>query len=214
MSLRHALLAILTAEPMTGYDLLKFFDGTVAFVWQAPHTQIYPELRRMEEEGLLEADEVQRGERATKRVYRISPEGIKALKRWVTQLQPIAPERDQHRLKATYFEWGTYEAARRQLEEHLSHYSEYLRERQQLIDDLAVDGVPLLKRRLKTRPAAEHDAIVGFKVFAFEGEVARAKAEIAWAKDGLALIDRLEKAGVKLSGESRKRVPGAKAAQT
>jgi DNA-binding PadR family transcriptional regulator len=33
---------------MTGYDLLQFFDASVAFIWHAPHSNIYPELRRME----------------------------------------------------------------------------------------------------------------------------------------------------------------------
>ena len=47
MSLRHALLALLDATPMTGYTLAKHFDQSAAFVWHAPHSQIYPELRRM-----------------------------------------------------------------------------------------------------------------------------------------------------------------------
>ena len=56
MSLRHALLALLSAHPMTGYDVAKRFDGSVGFMWQAPHSQIYPELRRMEDAGLVKAD--------------------------------------------------------------------------------------------------------------------------------------------------------------
>ena len=48
MSLRYALLALLTVEPMTGYDLSKRFESSVAYVWHAPDSQIYPELRRME----------------------------------------------------------------------------------------------------------------------------------------------------------------------
>ncbi|WP_279581330.1 PadR family transcriptional regulator [Fodinicola feengrottensis] len=51
MSLRHALLALLEAEPMSGYSLAKFFDQSVAYVWHAPHSQIYPELRRMSRPG-------------------------------------------------------------------------------------------------------------------------------------------------------------------
>ena len=48
MSLRYALLALLTVEPMTGYDLSKRFESSVAYVLHAPDLQIYPELRRME----------------------------------------------------------------------------------------------------------------------------------------------------------------------
>jgi PadR family transcriptional regulator, regulator of vanillate utilization len=200
MSLRHALLAVLTAEPMTGYDLVKYFDGTVAFVWNAPHSQIYPELRRMEEAGLLKATEVARGGRATKRVYEISDAGTAELRRWADDVRPLPPERDVARLRAAFFEWGTsYEVARRQLQEHLNHHTESLRQRQQIIEDIDAVRVPLLRRRLERRPEAEHAAILAFKRFAFEGEVARAKSEIAWAKQGLALIDELEASGASLA---------------
>ena len=49
MSLRHALMALLAATPMTGYTLAKQFDQSAAFVWHAPHSQIYPELRRLKD---------------------------------------------------------------------------------------------------------------------------------------------------------------------
>ncbi|MBO0872478.1 MAG: hypothetical protein J2P19_03700, partial [Pseudonocardia sp.] len=50
------------------------------------------------------------------------------------------------------------------------------------------------------RPESEHEAIVAFKRFAFHGEVAKAKTEIAWAEEGLALLDDLEQRGVPLWG--------------
>jgi PadR family transcriptional regulator, regulator of vanillate utilization len=199
MSLRHALLAILTADPMTGYDLVKYFDRTVAFVWNAPHSQIYPELRRMEQAGLIEGDVVQRGERAQKRVYRINEKGVLELERWANELLPLQPERDAARLKAAYFEWGSYEAARRQLTEHLNHYTDHLRQWEQAIDDINARRVALLKRRLDVRPADEHEAIVAFKAFAFRGEAARARSEIAWAEEGLKLLGALERNGVKFA---------------
>ncbi|MBA3728896.1 MAG: PadR family transcriptional regulator, partial [Actinobacteria bacterium] len=44
MSLRHALLGLLAERPMSGYDLTKVFDSSLAYVWSAKHSQIYPEL--------------------------------------------------------------------------------------------------------------------------------------------------------------------------
>lgn len=66
MSLRHALLALLDAEPMTGYTLARYFDQSAAYVWHASHSQIYPELRRLESEGdsLLAAAWAAGGKRA------------------------------------------------------------------------------------------------------------------------------------------------------
>jgi DNA-binding PadR family transcriptional regulator len=192
MSLRHALLAVLTAEPMTGYDLVKYFDGTVAYVWSAPHSQIYPELRRMERDGLVDVDVVPRGERAEKRVYIINDSGISELKAWLNEIAGYQPERDQYRLRAAHFEFATYETARRQLQEHLNHYTKALSDWRQIIADLEARRVPLLIKRLADRPDSEHEAIVAFRRFAFRGEVTKAEAEIAWAKEGLALLADLE----------------------
>lgn len=202
MSLRHALLAILTVEPMTGYDLVKYFDGTVAFVWSAPHSQIYPELRRMEADGLVEATVVPRGQRAQKRVYEITETGVEELRRWVGELHLLEPERDPARLQAVYFEWSTYALIRRQLQEHLNHYTAYRDRWQRFLGDIDARQVALLQRRLKRASPAQQPAIAAFKRFAFEGEVARAEAEIRWAAAGLELLDHLESSGVQLVGES------------
>ena len=35
MSLKHALLGILTVRPMTGYELKQFFDSSVQHFWNA-----------------------------------------------------------------------------------------------------------------------------------------------------------------------------------
>ncbi|SDT18665.1 PadR family transcriptional regulator [Jiangella sp. DSM 45060] len=201
MSLRHALLATLTAQPMTGYELIKYFDGSIAYVWSAPHSQIYPELRRMERDGLIDADVVPRGDRAQKRVYSINDAGRAELRRWSGELIPYQSERDPYRLKAAHFEQAGYDAARRQLHEHIGHYARALQGWQHMLDDLDARRVSLLRERLSRRPEAEHEAIVAFRKFAFEGEVAKAQMEIDWARKGLALLDDLERRGAPLAGE-------------
>src|ERR1019366_566516 len=113
MSLRHALMALLAATPMTGYTLAKQFDQSAAFVWHAPHSQIYPELRHLEEAGLIAGHEESRGVRGTKRTYAITDEGRAELQRWVAELSPPPRERDGAYLKATYFEFGSFANARR-----------------------------------------------------------------------------------------------------
>ncbi|MEO2119555.1 MAG: PadR family transcriptional regulator, partial [Microbacterium sp.] len=67
MSLRYALLALLRVGPLSGYELAKQFTQSVGHVWHAPDSQIYPELRKMEADGLVEAEEQARGERGTRR---------------------------------------------------------------------------------------------------------------------------------------------------
>lgn len=50
----------------------------------------------------------------------------------------------------------------------------------------------MLSRRLTVTPDAEREATIAYKRFAYEGLVERARGEIAWARRGLALVDRLD----------------------
>ncbi|ALL79876.1 hypothetical protein AD006_31210 (plasmid) [Pseudonocardia sp. EC080610-09] len=202
MSLRHALLALLTADPMTGYELVKYFDGTTANVWSAPHSQIYPELRRMEADGLIDVREIPRGERATKREYVVNANGVAEFKKWLDEPAVYQSERDVHRLRASHLELSSYESARRQLGAHLNHYSKRLTDAQLFVADIEERRVPLLRKRLERRPEAEHEAIVAYKLFAYRGQVRKAETEIAWAREGLELIDDLERRQIPLYGEA------------
>src|SRR5215472_6176586 len=127
MSLRHALLALLDATPMTGYTLAKQFDQSAAYVWHAPHSQIYPELRRMEAEGLITGRDEPRGPLGTKRAYALTDTGRAELRHWAETVAPAAPVRDGAYLKATYFEYGSFASARRQFQAHLLHHEELRR---------------------------------------------------------------------------------------
>ena len=191
MTLRLALLASLSARPRTGYDLLQIFDSSVGFVWYAAHTQIYPELRRMEAEGLLDSVEIPRGPKAHKREYRITEQGLNTLRRLASTPVEPSPEKDPYRLKAAYLEWADPEGAREQFRLHLAHYEHWLKEWEEMEQRIA-DGIdPVVNERLAARPAAEHRTIVAAKVFAYQGMIARARMEIEWAEQGLALLDTL-----------------------
>jgi PadR family transcriptional regulator, regulatory protein AphA len=54
---------------------------------------------------------------------------------------------------------------------------------------------PTLARRLTRYPEEEREQIVRFKIFAYEGQLARAEQEITWAKRGLLLLEEMEEPG-------------------
>lgn len=193
MSLRHALLALVEAGAMTGYELAKRFDQSVAYVWHAQHSQIYTELRRLEQEGLVVAEERPRGEKAlaTKRAYALTAAGAAELRRWVDEVAELPGLRDPAYVKATYLEYGSYRSARAQFRAHRAHY-EALRDHYELhVEELERRETELLRRRLAHAPSQAHEAIVAFKAHAYRGLAERAKTEIAWAQRGLELVDRL-----------------------
>lgn len=193
MSLRHALLALLTARPMTGYELAKQFDASVTYLWHAPHSQIYPELRRLESEGLVTATVVPRGMKAVKRNYSLTEAGQEELVRWVNEVQELPQTRDAAYMKATYFEFGSYDNALRQFEAHFNYYADQKRFWESHVQDLANKRTALIQTRLANASPDEHDAIVAYKVHAYRGLVDRARAEMRWAREGIALVKELMK---------------------
>jgi DNA-binding PadR family transcriptional regulator len=191
MSLRHALLAILAVEPLTGYDLTKHFDRSAANVWHAPHSQIYPELRKLESAGLVTAESVARGDHGVKRTYSITKAGLDVLVEWVEEATPPAPVRDDFHLKATYLEYGSFANARRQFEAHLD-YHEALRRRWDVhVQVLEQRATALMRRRLEVMPEELHEALVAYKVHVYRGLAEQARHEARWARQGIALVDAL-----------------------
>jgi DNA-binding PadR family transcriptional regulator len=198
MSLRFALLALLGSRPMTGYDLSKHFSQSVAHVWHAPDSQIYPELNRMERDGLVESVSVPWGRKGTKKEYHVTDAGFTAFRQWIDAPLEIRRQRDPAYLKAAYLEWADPDAARSQLGQHHDYWSAHLdlleHTRQTLIDHTH----PTLAHRLAKYPPDQHERIVRYKVFAYDGLIDQARTEVVWAERGLALIDELEGAHVEL----------------
>ncbi|MDN4609526.1 PadR family transcriptional regulator [Arthrobacter burdickii] len=195
MSLRSALLALLSSGPLTGYDVAKQFSSSVGHVWHAPDSQIYPELRKMHAEGLLSSRPVPWGTRgATKTEYTLTPAGEEALRQWQSQPLAYVQERDPARLKAAYFEWAPSGAAAAQLRTHIAHYEEQRLQTLDMIDALEQRAHPTLARRLTRYVEEEREQIVRFKIYAYEGQLAHAEQEIAWAKRGLQILEELENA--------------------
>ena len=90
MSLKHALLGFINYGPMTGYELKKFFDTSVAHFWNAELSQIYPALKSMESDGLVQMQVDVQDDRPNRKVYSITDQGRGELRQWLAQ--PAEPE--------------------------------------------------------------------------------------------------------------------------
>ena len=91
MSLRIAALGLLAQEPGSGYDLLKQFEQSMANVWPATQSQLYGELNKLANAGLIEVSDI--GPRSRKE-YRITEAGRAELQRWVTNPNDDPPFRN------------------------------------------------------------------------------------------------------------------------
>ena len=83
MSLKYGLLGLLTYDDLSGYDLKKTFDSSLQFMWSAKSSQIYRELGKMEEEGLISSRIQEQDRKFDRKVYSITSSGKDAFQKWV-----------------------------------------------------------------------------------------------------------------------------------
>ena len=88
MSLKYGLLGLLSYSDKTGYDIIKSFDASLSFFWQAQTSQIYRELNKMEEQGLLHSRIEFQTDKPNKRIYSITETGKTELQNWLITPMP------------------------------------------------------------------------------------------------------------------------------
>lgn len=113
-----AALGLLAQRPGSGYDLLRVFEKSMANVWPATQSQLYGELNKLAEGGLIEVSDI--GPRGRKE-YRITDAGRAELRRWITSPRDDPPFRSPGLLRV--FLLG--EIPRDQAREHLMAMAEH-----------------------------------------------------------------------------------------
>jgi PadR family transcriptional regulator, regulatory protein AphA len=95
----RVVLGLIAFGKRTGYDIKAFVDKTTRYFWAASYGQIYPELKRLEEQGLLRGRPEPSGGRA-RTVYELTAAGTAALEGWLeSDDEPGYELRDEGMLK-------------------------------------------------------------------------------------------------------------------
>jgi DNA-binding PadR family transcriptional regulator len=90
---------MITFGKRTGYDIKQFVDRTTRNFWAASYGQIYPEIKRLQDRGLLTATAEPSGERA-RTVLDLTDAGREALRAWLgSDEEPLYELRDEAMLK-------------------------------------------------------------------------------------------------------------------
>jgi DNA-binding PadR family transcriptional regulator len=97
-STAYVILGMVSKGPQSGYEIKALVDQTTRFFWAASYGQIYPELKRLAEAGLIEGVDAPRGERK-RTVYAITAAGEEALKDWLRQAPATYEMREEGLLK-------------------------------------------------------------------------------------------------------------------
>ncbi len=185
LSLKHAILGVLEASPMTGYDLKRFFDGSAEWLWSAKHSQIYPLLASLEAEGLVSSEEGVRGEFQRRVVHSLTEAGRAELLSWVGSVHPQPGERDPFLLQAVFFDMVGDEEVRRVLTAYRDEQREAYEAARAHSLALAAGETPLIKERLRVRPE-ESGRMRSMKARAFAARAEVARVRWQWAEEYLA----------------------------
>ena len=79
----YVILGNLGLGPHSGYDIKQLADMSTRHFWAISYGQIYPELKRLKEEGLIQAEDAPRGTRQ-RTLYHLTDAGREALRAWVS----------------------------------------------------------------------------------------------------------------------------------
>jgi DNA-binding PadR family transcriptional regulator len=94
----YVILGLVSKEPRSGYEIKAVVDRTTRFFWAASYGQIYPELKRLSEAGLVVGVDSPTGGRKRTR-YEITADGAEELKDWLRQPPRTFEMRDEGLLK-------------------------------------------------------------------------------------------------------------------
>ena len=105
----RVILGMIALGRPTGYDIKQFVDKSTRHFWAASYGQIYPELRRLEEQGLIRGQSEPTGGRA-RTVYELTGAGRAALSDWLeAEPDAIFEVRDESMLKLFFSDMGSPE---------------------------------------------------------------------------------------------------------
>lgn len=136
MSLRFAALGLLAQHPGSGYDLLKRFEKSMANVWPATQSQLYGELNKLADDGLIEVGDV--GPRGRKE-YRVTDAGRAELVRWVTDPSGDPPIRRPDLLRVFLLGDVPADTARTYAAEFAEHAAAELKKYEHLENSISWD---------------------------------------------------------------------------
>ncbi len=136
VSLRHALLGLLAVQPATGYELAQKFEASLGTAWHASHSQIYPELARLLDSGLIEV--VGEGARNS-RTYAVTDAGHAEIRDWLLEGEANRAQRNETAVRWFLLALLEPEDRRAAVERELAFTEEYvasLRQTAELLDSL------------------------------------------------------------------------------
>jgi len=183
MSLPHGLLGLLRYQSKTGYELTKMFGVSLNSFWHAQESQIYRELKRLEEKGLVVSEDVIQHGKPNKRVYTITEDGRAEFFDWAATSFDVNKNRHIPLLLHTFFGAAVPDITLRRL-----------RELRQEMPIAMAEQMPqhqaAIERLKAATPNGDKEAIF-WQMTALYGKL-EAEAIIKWTEECINILENLE----------------------
>ncbi|MGH2699971.1 MAG: PadR family transcriptional regulator [Actinomycetota bacterium] len=173
----YAILGLLTFGEMSGYDVLKLVERSIGHFWSPAKSHVYTELRRLARLGLASERRVHQEQRPNKRLYALTDEGRRSLKRWLTE-GPFEPDQVRSPFTVRLF-FGNLVPK----ESVVARIEELRRNAEQKLAGLRA-----------TEAKIEHDEDRFFPYLTLKAGLAHSEAEIRWANEALDALKEREDA--------------------
>lgn len=180
--LAYGLLSLIAVSPCTGYDLTQ----RVQLFWSANHSQIYPLLAQLEENGYASFQHVQQTDKPDKKIYSITDKGKEALRAWLKE--PTSPPvmRDEFSLKLFSLWLADESGIKALLEENMQRLTDKLSRLHKRLKELEGPG----EQGKDTGDNYDMQAPLFGPRLLIERSIAAREAELAWCRRVLELVER------------------------
>jgi DNA-binding PadR family transcriptional regulator len=133
MSIKYAILGLLNYSDMHGYRIKTHIEKNFGHMWSINFGQIYPSLKELKKDGLINMLEVAPSENGgpDKKLYSITAKGKDEFMRWLAA-PPQKPMliRDPFLLKFAFFGFGKDERSKKIIDEQIEIFEAQLKRRQ------------------------------------------------------------------------------------
>ena len=177
----NALLGLLSLRPMSGYDIRQLISKSIGHFWSESYGQIYPGLKQLAAEGLVEKKTERSKGKPDRHLYSITPDGRERLREWLKI--PVSEEVARNELLLKLF-FGAHVAAsvnREHVMANMEFHQRALKVYAAMAKQLRLDEAndPQLPYWLMTLNYGRH----------YSGAV------LKWCKETLAELDAIESKG-------------------
>ena len=181
---RFAVLGILSYGPMSGYDIKKFYEQSVAGFWSESYGQIYPILKRLAEEELTTRSVHKQKGKPDRHIYALTEKGREELQQWLVEPTSRHIGRHEILLKLMFGKQISVADNIHQIEHFQNRQTNELKE------------IEILKKRFEL--AEVDDPNLPFWQLAFTYGEHVNRAYINWAEEAIAALRKMETSSLRL----------------